>query len=342
MEKLLTVSVPAYNVEKYLDRCLGSLTSIQNKELLEVLVIDDGSTDGTFEKASACEKENPGCVRVIRKENGGHGSALNRAIEEATGKYFRNVDADDYVDSDGFERFLLLLRDEKRPFDVSLCSYADVDMESGKQTPVAQGSMLVPGNIYPLAEASELGMFYRIHAVTFRTEILKALPEKIQHNTFYVDVEFLCLPLPYVENVLISGCDVVRYMTGNPEQSMDFTNFINRFDHHDRVVKHLLEYEKKAPLNEDQKAFYEKMMWWLVNTHYNLMVLHDKDRARGYERMRGFDVYLSEVRHDLYESCGKRPRIALARKSGYSADSLKVKLTEKALSVGESITDAGG
>ena len=100
MEKILSISVAAYNVEKYLDQLMQSVIASGAIDDLEVLIVNDGSKDGTADKAMEYQKKYPQSVRLIDKENGGHGSTINRGITEATGKYFRALDGDDWVHSE--------------------------------------------------------------------------------------------------------------------------------------------------------------------------------------------------------------------------------------------------
>ena len=88
MEKLLTFSIAAYNVEKYLTKLITSIAEAGHLPEMEILVINDGSKDGTAKLTKEYESEYPDLVRLVDKENGGHGSTINRGIIEATGKYF--------------------------------------------------------------------------------------------------------------------------------------------------------------------------------------------------------------------------------------------------------------
>ena len=87
--KTLTFVIPAYNMESYLDRCVNSLLSASDTRDLEVLIVDDGSKDGTLEYARKLERTNPGVVRAIHQENKGHGGAVNTGIAAATGMYVK-------------------------------------------------------------------------------------------------------------------------------------------------------------------------------------------------------------------------------------------------------------
>ena len=99
MNKLFTIAVPAYNMELYLKRCLDSILLPKLQNSLEVILINDGSKDNTLSIARHYEKQYPEMLKVIDKTNGGWGSAINCEIQEATGKYFKILDADDWFDS---------------------------------------------------------------------------------------------------------------------------------------------------------------------------------------------------------------------------------------------------
>mgnify|MGYP002624493917 CR=1 FL=1 len=93
MNKTLTIVVPTYNMDRYLERCLDSLILPEMlMERLEVLVVNDGSKDKSSEIAHSYEKKYPQTFRVIDKENGNYGSCVNRGLKEATGKYIKNLD----------------------------------------------------------------------------------------------------------------------------------------------------------------------------------------------------------------------------------------------------------
>lgn len=111
MNKLLTLIVPTYNMEQYLERCLSSLI-IDKKQmsLLQVLVINDGSKDRSSEIAHSFEKKYPNSFTVIDKENGNYGSCFNCGIELAIGKYVRLLDSDDWLNTDGLSDFLNKLK----------------------------------------------------------------------------------------------------------------------------------------------------------------------------------------------------------------------------------------
>ena len=106
-EPLLSVVVPVYQVEAYLEECLDSLTSMRYRNV-EIIVIDDGSTDGSAAIAERYRSQDDR-VRVVRQENGGLGAARNRGIREATGDLVTFVDSDDTVTANGYAKMVRIL-----------------------------------------------------------------------------------------------------------------------------------------------------------------------------------------------------------------------------------------
>ena len=116
MQKVLSISVAAYNVEKFIEQCLDSFIDPAILDRVEVLVTDDGSKDRTPEIVSAYEKKYPGTFRLISQKNAGPGSTVNSGIKHATGKYFRMVDGDDWVNTAQMGAFLDILENGFKEF----------------------------------------------------------------------------------------------------------------------------------------------------------------------------------------------------------------------------------
>ena len=96
--KLLSIAIPCYNSEAYMEKCINSL--LLGGEEVEILVVDDGSSDRTAQIADEYAEKYPDIIRVIDKENGGHGDAVNYGLANAEGKYFKVVDSDDWVNTE--------------------------------------------------------------------------------------------------------------------------------------------------------------------------------------------------------------------------------------------------
>ena len=122
--KLLSVAVPCYNSESYMRHAVETL--LAGGDEMEIIIVDDGSTDRTYEIGQELEKEHPGIVRVVHQENGGHGSAVNTGLKEATGLYFKVVDSDDWVKEAALVEVLNTLKEliaDGTTLDMFICNY---------------------------------------------------------------------------------------------------------------------------------------------------------------------------------------------------------------------------
>ena len=118
-EKLVSVIIPAYNIEDYIGRCLDSIIS-QTYKNLEIIVVDDGSRDHTGEILDNYAKKDRR-IKVIHKENGGVSSARNKGIEAAEGDYIGFIDGDDLIESEMYKTLVDLLEEENA--DIAHCGY---------------------------------------------------------------------------------------------------------------------------------------------------------------------------------------------------------------------------
>ena len=124
-EVLISVLVPVYNIEKYLDKCIISIIN-QTYKNLEIILVDDGSTDSS---GNICDKyaQEDRRIKVIHKKNGGLVSARKTALNYATGEYCLNVDGDDWIDSDMIR--YLSQKMQQGSFDFVQCNFVT---EGGK------------------------------------------------------------------------------------------------------------------------------------------------------------------------------------------------------------------
>lgn len=120
----VSVIVPVYNVHAYLEKCVASLV-VQTLQNIEILLIDDGSTDGSGELAEKLSVANAGKIQVFHKTNGGLSDARNFGIEKATGEFLAFVDSDDWVLPEMLEKMVTLA--EKQRADVAICNIQKVD-----------------------------------------------------------------------------------------------------------------------------------------------------------------------------------------------------------------------
>lgn len=145
MEKI-SVIVPIYKVENYLDRCVNSIRN-QTYDNLEIILVDDGSPDRCGEMCDAYAKED-NRIKVIHKENGGLSDARNKGIEAATGEYLAFVDSDDWLDLDMLE--LLYKMVKKHGADIAECSYRNIYKDCIQEETTCTAEQIEGDNIFAL------------------------------------------------------------------------------------------------------------------------------------------------------------------------------------------------
>lgn len=213
--KVLTIVVPAYNVAEYLPRGLNSLLSSKHLDLLEVLVVDDGSTDGIQEACAAFVVGYPGSFRLISKENGHYGSAVNRGIQEATGRYLKIMDGDDSFDTEALDALLGALMGCTT--DLVLTDYVLENADTADEEYVSFSCM--PCSVLSLESVTDAAC--DMHACCYRTALLQEHAIMLDTGVLYTDVEFVLFPIPFVESVYYLPLAVYRHRVGHEGQSMD-------------------------------------------------------------------------------------------------------------------------
>lgn len=238
--KYLTFTVPCYNSAAYMKRCIDSLLVFP--EETEIIIVDDGSTDETPAIADDYARRFPETVRVIHKENGGHGSGVNEGLANASGKYFKVVDSDDWLDADSLQKVLLRFLQWEREgtdADMLVCNYVYDHLYENRQKSMGYR------NVFRRDEFcgwNDTGAFHPsqylvMHALIFRTEILRQSGVVLPEHTFYVDNIFAYQPLPFVERIYYIDTDLYHYFLGRDDQSVNEEILKKRIDQQILVTK---------------------------------------------------------------------------------------------------------
>lgn len=217
LNKLLTVCVPLFNLEHVASRPLESLAAIAPEflDLVEVLMVDDGSTDGTPRVCRHYERADPTVFRYIRKDNGHWGSAVNRGIKEARGRYFKVLDGDDSFDKNGFQALLCALK--KGRFDLVVTDYRKRFEGSGECALVSLGATEVTGD-----SVEDLGLSgIQMHSITYGVDLLRRCGLRLDEGIPYTDTEYRLFPMPFVRSCRYLPVEVYQYHLERNGQSMD-------------------------------------------------------------------------------------------------------------------------
>lgn len=260
--KSLTITVPCFNSEKYLGRCLDSL--ITGGDDVEIIVVNDGSTDRTGEIAESYANSFPKIVRVVHKENGGHGSGVNTGLKLASGKYFKVVDSDDWLEETAYRKLLKQIKQWDRlkgadradtlP-DLVICNYTYNHLDEGTKKTMSYRNVFPKEQICTWEEIGNFrpSQYLIMHALIYRTDILKKSGVTLPEHTFYVDNIFAYYPLPYVETLYYMDRNLYQYYLGREDQSVNEKVMISRIEQQIKVTKmiadcvDLKEVKRKSP-----------------------------------------------------------------------------------------------
>lgn len=185
--KYITFAVPCYNSESYMDRCVETLLTGGNR--VEIVLVDDGSSDRTAEIADRYHEKYPDIIKVVHQPNSGHGEGVNQGLRNATGKYFKVVDSDDWLDTRALRRLLDYLEywdNRGEQVDLVVCNYIYDHLYENSRHTVKFRSAFRPGEI---CTWDDMGFFdpsqYMImHALIYRTEVLRKSGLKLPKHTF--------------------------------------------------------------------------------------------------------------------------------------------------------------
>lgn len=243
--KLLSVTVPCYNSEAYMSKCIDSL--LAGGDDIEIIIVDDGSTDRTGEIADRYQTMNPNVVRVIHKENGGHGSAVNAGIENASGLYFKVCDSDDWVNSAVLVQIMDFLHQAagtSPQLDMLVSNFIYDKVGENRHKIMQYRSSLPAGKMLTWDDTKRFhrGHYILMHSVIYRTGLLRECGLKLPEHCFYVDNLYVFVPLPYVRNLYYMDVNFYHYFIGRSDQSVNQKVMISRIDQQIRVNKLMVDY----------------------------------------------------------------------------------------------------
>ena len=316
MGKILSITIPSYNVEKYIDKCVQSMLVDSILDDIEILIVNDGSKDSTPEIARGYVEKYPQTVRLIDKENGGHGSTINAGIREATGKYFKVVDGDDWLNTENLERFIALLKEHEE--DVIASNYLCIRDES--YDIIAEKRVSSDAALYGTVcdmNKGEVMEVIKMHGLTIRTSILKENNITIDEKCFYVDAEYIAYPMPFVSSVYYDDEFIYMYRLGRNGQSMDIRSMQRNREMHRKVLNSMLAFYDKLPAVTDEKrAYIEKVIGQMVENQFQIYISMGTDKEIQKE-IATWDKALLKSHPRVANAINKKS-IMLLRKTNYS------------------------
>lgn len=254
--KYISFVVPCYNSQDYMEKCIDSL--LIGKEDVEIIIVDDGSTDKTGKIADRYQKKYPTIVKAIHQPNGGHGEGINTGLKHATGKYFKVVDSDDWVDKKAYKEILKKVK--KIDADLIVMNYV-YTYTDGRENQTINFSNVFKNNeviTWDQIGKFKLTQYLSLHSMMYKKSVLDEAKIDLPKHVFYEDNLFIYLPLPYTKTIYYLDVDFYQYFIGRADQSVQEPQLIKRSSHQVLVTKEIC---NKYDLDTIENKKLRKMMY---------------------------------------------------------------------------------
>lgn len=300
--KLLTIVVPCYNSQEYMHRCIDSL--LLGGTAVEIIIVDDGSTDQTPALADAYAAQYPEMIRVIHQPNKGHGGAVNAGIRAATGTYLKVVDSDDWVDAAAYQRILDELqrfKDEQLPVDLLISNYVYENVGMTRKKVIHYKKILPENRLFTWNEVGRFrkGRYLLMHSMIYRTNILRDCGLELPEHTFYVDNLFAFIPLPYVTNIYYINVDFYRYFIGRSDQSVNEKVMIGRIDQQIKVNKLMMDHFNLTEIQPSKRRKYMFNYLEIITAVTSIMLIRSGTEA-SLKKKAEFWQYIKDQHPEIY------------------------------------------
>ena len=311
--KLITFAVPCYNSQSYMKTCIDSL--LIGGEDVEILIINDGSSDQTGSIAEEYQSAYPTIVRAVHQENGGHGAGVNKGLQLANGLYYKVVDSDDCLDPAALYALLKVLKQHLSAgisVDLYITNFVYNHTEDQtnyvchfrKQFPSAE--IIGWENVKPMY----LWHMLLMHALVYRTELLRKAGTLLPEHTCYVDNLFAYQPLPYVKKLFYLDRDLYLYSIGRADQSVSIQNMVERYAQQIKVMSLMLSSHSYEQIHRQirplQKQMYHFLHSVMLNTYFFTTQKDEPERRSRLNRL-WKDLQVRDPR--LYHKMRRMPLI---------------------------------
>lgn len=313
--KTLTFLIPCYNVSSCVSHCIDSMLVDDILDDIEILLINDGSKDNTLEILHQYEAKYLSIIRVIDKENGGWGTAINLGIREAKGKYLKEVDADDWVSSDNLKEYVAFLKANE--IDYIATDYTEYFKAEDKYTRHSYHKEIYnnPMSLNDFWENHSTAWNFPIHAITYRTQVLRDNEIKVG-DRYYGDIEYNLYPLPYIKTICILPFNITVYFRGSDEQSTSTSGYAKHYKDYVAMIQRVTQFYLQLPdtLSRNLHRFVEDTVKGTLTRAYNLMLspIYAGKTKGVAENLKQYDRWLKKTSKELYNYCGSQRKHGIA------------------------------
>lgn len=261
MRKLLTISIAAYNVESYIRETLDSIIKSKYIDDIEVFVIDDDSPDDTL---SVVNKEYadkyPLSIFAVHKSNGGYGTTVNYAVDNASGLFFKILDGDDLFDTNGLDRLIEFIKKEP-DVDWILTETLRFKESVTDGMPSSKWSEYA-GRTY-LAQEIDSDLPASMWESCFKTSILKEHLKKLPEHTLYTDILYMAYTIPFVNRIGFIASTVYCYRRGRDGQSVTIESRLKHYKEQLKLCDMVMEYYYEIDAYKLPKVLRQRLYTYL-------------------------------------------------------------------------------
>ena len=307
--KILSFVIPAYNCQQYLKKCVTSMLAEEVLEDLEIIIVNDGSTDGTAAVCESLQARYPEVIRVLTQENRGHGGALNTGCAAAQGRYLKVIDADDWVNSAELPAFVQRLKTCKS--DVVLTHHRTHHIrtqriENWKCYPETFEESVFLDEI--LANWQDYSRSMRFHGITYRTAFYKKYSPGLPERVYYEDNFYAAFPCCYAGSIQPMDFFVYEYRIGDENQSVSERNQIRRIGQMEAVLR-ALALQRNRHCDGVAAIYAEKKLEELLLIYLSLALLSYPKRRVGREMARQTMVMIRNLAPELHRAVANKYRL---------------------------------
>ena len=294
--KYISFAIPCYNSQDYMAHAIESI--LPGGDEVEIIIVNDGSKDKTSQIAHEYMDKYPDIIKVIDKENGGHGDAVNAGLANASGKYFKVVDSDDWVDEEALHKILMLMRhleEDNEQIDMLISNYVYEKVGVTHKKCIHYRNVLPQDEVFRWDDIGHfrLDQYILMHSVIYRTDMLKLSQMRLPKHTFYVDNIYVYYPLPHVSKIYYLDVDFYRYFIGREDQSVNEKVMIARVDQQIFVTKTMID------MYQLKKVTSKKLRQYMINylaimmTVSSILLIRSKEKEN-LEKKKELWLYLKK------------------------------------------------
>ena len=241
--KLISFTVPCYNSAAYMHICLDSL--LTGGDRVEIIIIDDGSSDDTGKIADDYAAKYPDTIKVVHQENGGHGEGINQGLKHATCPYFKVVDSDDWVNAVALQHVLNRLEtlEKEGGVDLCICNYVYEHDDRSLFSTIRYNNIFPENQVCGWEDTRPFAanQYLTLHSAIYRTEIVRKSGIVLPKHIFYEDNLFVYAPLPLAKRLIYMNEDLYRYLIGREGQSVSEQIMMKRCGHQIEIAERIFD-----------------------------------------------------------------------------------------------------